>query len=216
MKQKILMLLAAVLLGSASVFAQSENSEPLGESNVTFSLSKDHILSDGLNEGLYQSDPVDWEPVFKALGITANDLETAEWLVQNSNGKFVTYGSTDIFVGEDALMDKNGHYIDNVAVDIGKAVFAVAFDFPTLSFAMSLLGEEPEAGVIYATKVGLKTEAGVYVFNISAGDAETVTRIDAPATTVTIDKLIDMSGRAVSVPVKGAIYINANRQKVLY
>ena len=212
MKQKILMLLAAVLLGSASVFAQTENSEPLGESNVTFSISEDHKISGGLNEGLYQSDPVDWEPVFKALGITANDLETAEWQVQNSNGKFVTYGATDVFVGEDAMMDENGH----VTEDIVKAVFAVAFDFPTLSFVMSLLGEEPEAGVIYATKVGLKTEAGVYVFNISAGDAEIVTRIDTPEKNVTIDKFIDMSGRAVQVPVKGAIYINANRQKVIY
>lgn len=190
-------------------------SDPLGESNVTFSLSEDNIFSDGLNENLYQSDPVDWEPVFEALGITADDLETAEWMVQNSNGKLVTYGATDIFVGEDAMMDENGHYIDNID-DIDKAVFAVAFDLPTLSFAFSLLGNEPEAGVIYSTKVGLKTEAGVYVFNISAGDTETVTRVDAPEATVTIDKFIDMSGREVPVPVKGSIYVNAKRQKVVY
>ncbi len=206
---------AKITLDIEYVKERGEASKPVGESDVTFSLSEDNIFSDGLNEGLYQSNPIDWEPVFEALGITADDLETAEWLVQNSGGKLVTYGATDIFVGEDAMMDENGHYIDNID-DIDKAVFAIAFDLPSQSFSMSLLGNEPEAGVIYTTKVGLKTEAGVYVFNISAGDTETVTRVDAPEATVTIDKFIDMSGREVPVPVKGSIYVNAKRQKVVY
>lgn len=192
--------------------------EPLGESNVTFSLAADKIISDGgLNDGLYQSDPVDWEPVFEALGITEDNLETAEWMVQSSSGKFIVYGATDVFVGEDALMDKNGRYVNiGAGGNIDDAVFAIAFDLPSKSFAFSLLGEEIQDDVTYSTKVALKAEAGTYVFNIYAASAATIVGVNAPKTTVTIDKFIDMNGREVPAPVKGNIYINSKLEKVVY
>ena len=192
--------------------------EPLGESNVTFSLASDKVFDDGgMNDGLYQSDPVDWAPVFEALGITEDDLETAEWMVQNTSGKFVAYGATDVFVGEDALMDKNGRYINiDAGGKIEDAVFAIAFDLTSKSFAFSLLGEEIQEDVTYNTKVALKTEAGTYVFNIYAASATTMVGVNAPKTTVTIDKFIDMNGREVPTPVKGNIYINSKLEKVVY
>ena len=192
--------------------------EPLGDSNVTFSLTEDKVFDDGgLNDGLYQSDPVDWEPVFEALGITEDNLETAEWMVQSSSGKFIVYGATDVFVGEDALMDKNGYYVNiGAGGDINDAVFAIAFDLPSKSFAFSLLGEEIQDDVTYSTKVALKTEAGTYVFNIYAASAATIVGVNAPKTTVTIDKFIDMNGREVPAPVKGNIYINSKLEKVVY
>lgn len=192
--------------------------EPLGESNVTFSLAEDMIITDsGLNDGLYQSDPVDWAPVFEALDITEDDLETAEWMIQNSGGKLFVYGATDLFVGEDALMDANGRYINvNAGGKIDDAVFAIAFDLNSKAFAMSLLGNDIQDDVVFSTKIGLKTEKGIYVFNIYAASKTTIVGVNAPKATVTIDKFIDMNGREVPVPVKGNIYINSKLEKVVY
>ena len=138
-------------------------------------------------------------------------------MVQSSSGKFIVYGATDVFVGEDALMDKNDRYVNiGAGGDINDAVFAIAFDLPSKSFAFSLLGEEIQDDVTYSTKVALKTEAGTYVFNIYAASAATIVGVNAPKTTVTIDKFIDMNGREVPAPVKGNIYINSKLEKVVY
>lgn len=183
--------------------------EPIGSQDVNIVLSPDTYNDDN---GQYYSPVVDWATAFTTLQMNPADFEGAIWMVQNRSGRFVQFGGTSDFDMESGQMDADGYFVDlengGSAEDI---VFAVGLNIsdgpasPTdLKFNMSLMGEEPEAGVVYATKVALKSEKGIYVFNIVGATEETMTGIKGTTAVKKAGiKFFDFSGREIPAPAKG-------------
>ena len=186
--------------------------EPVGEQDVFITISEDNVNSDGLP----LSDAVNWEDVYAKLNISADDIETSMWMLQNRSGKFVNFGGTDLFYGEDPTLDKDGYYVDlENGGNESDITFAIAFDLPTKKFTFSSMGEDVEDGTIYATKVALKSDTGYYVFNITAGTENTLTGINGVAAAkAKAGKIYDISGREVTAPVKG-LYIQDGKKYIV-
>lgn len=178
--------------------------EILGSQDVNIVLSADTYNEDN---GQYYSPVVDWATAFTTLNMDPQDFEGAIWKVQKKADKFVEFGGTSNFDMETGTMDAKGYYVE----DAEKAVFAVGLNIsdgpagPTdLKFTMSLFGNEPEEGVVYATKVALKSEQGIYVFNIVGATEETMTGIKGtPVVKNAGIKFFDFSGREIPAPAKG-------------
>jgi hypothetical protein len=178
--------------------------EILGSQDVNIVLSPDSYNDDN---GQYYSPVVDWATVFTTLQMNPADFEGAMWKVQKKTDKFVDFGGTSEFDQETGTMDAKGNYV----ADGEQAVFAVGLNIsdgpagPTdLKFNMSLFGNEPEEGVVYATKVALKSEKGIYVFNIVGATEETMTGIKGtPVVKNAGIKFFDFSGREIPAPAKG-------------
>ena len=193
--------------------------EPIGSQDVNIILSTDTHNDEN---GQYYSPVVDWATVFTTLEMNPADFEGAMWMVQNRSGRFVQFGGTSDFDMESGQMDADGYFVDlengGSAEDIVFAVGLNISDAPTgptdLKFTMSLLEEEPEAGVVYATKVALKSEKGIYVFNIVGATEETMTGIKgtAAAAAKKTGKFVDFSGREIPAPIKG-YYIDEDGNK---
>lgn len=178
--------------------------EILGSQDVNIVLSADTYNEDN---GQYYSPVVDWATAFTTLNMDPQDFEGAIWKVQKKADKFVDFGGTSEFDQETGTMDAKGYYVE----DAEKAVFAVGLNIsdapasPTdLKFNMSLFGNDPEEGVVYATKVALKSEQGIYVFNIVGATEETMTGIKGtPVVKKAGIKFFDFSGREIPAPAKG-------------
>lgn len=193
--------------------------EPIGSQDVNIILSTDTHNDEN---GQYYSPVVDWATVFTTLEMNPADFEGAMWMVQNRSGRFVQFGGTSDFDMESGQMDADGYFVDlengGSAEDIVFAVGLNISDAPTgptdLKFTMSLLEEEPEAGVVYATKVALKSEKGIYVFNIVGATEETMTGIKGTpaAAAKKTGKFVDFSGREIPAPIKG-YYIDEDGNK---
>ena len=188
--------------------------EILGSQDVNIVLSPDTYNDDN---GQYYSPVVDWATVFTTLQMNPADFEGAIWKVQKKADKFVDFGGTSEFDMETGTMDAKGNYV----ADGEQAVFAVGLNIsdgpagPTdLKFTMSLFGNDPEEGVVYATKVALKSEQGIYVFNIVGATEETMTGIKGTtaAAAKKTGKFVDFSGREIPAPIKG-YYIDEDGNK---
>ncbi len=183
--------------------------EPVGSQDVLITLSEDTYNDDN---GQYYSPVVDWASVFMALEMAPEDFEGATWMVQNRAGKFIAFGGTSEFDMESAQMDADGYYVnlENGGSD-EDIVFAVGLNIsdspsgPTdLKFTFSSLGNDLEDDVLYATKVAIKSDKGIYVFNIKAATESTMTGINGVAAAdKKAGKIYDFSGREVTAPAKG-------------
>lgn len=172
--------------------------EAIGEADVVITVAESTMNGDGLYEG-----NIEWSEVLSALEITEDDIEGYIWMVQNQSGKLVNFGTASSFFGEEAIMDKNGYNTENS----DDAVFAIGYDFATQKLVFSLFGEEPEEGVLYQTKIALKSDAGYYVFNVTAASEATITGINGVAAPkAKAGNVYDINGRKVSAPANG-IYI---------
>ncbi len=134
----------------------------VGSSDVKLLLTEENINNEGLYEG---SEGVDWADVYEKLGITAADLPDCQWMIQSPSGKLVNVPSGTSFEGEDCLMNADGLSVSNIE----DAAFAIGFNNDTQKFTISTLGNEPVDGVVYSTRVALKSDKGYYVFNVKAG-----------------------------------------------
>ncbi len=178
--------------------------EILGSQDVNIVLSADTYNDDN---GQYYSPVVDWATAFTTLNMDPQDFEGAIWKVQKKADKFVDFGGTSEFDQETGTMDAKGNYV----TDGEQAVFAVGLNIsdgpasPTdLKFNMSLFGNDPEEGVVYATKVALKSDQGIYVFNIVGATEETMTGIKGTTAVKKAGiKFFDFSGREIPAPAKG-------------
>ena len=178
--------------------------EILGSQDINIVLSADTYNEE---TGQYYSPVVDWATAFTTLNMDPQDFEGAIWKVQKKADKFVEFGGTSNFDMETGTMDAKGYYVE----DAEKAVFAVGLNIsdgpagPTdLKFTMSLFGNDPEEGVVYATKVALKSDQGIYVFNIAGATEETMTGIKGtPVVKNAGIKFFDFSGREIPAPAKG-------------
>ncbi len=183
--------------------------EPVGSQDVLITLSEDTYNDD---YGQYFSSAIDWEAAFTALEMTEDDFEGAIWMVQNRSGRFVQFGGTSEFDMESAQMDADGYFVDlenggsdaDIVFAVGLNISESPLQMKDYKFNMSLMGEEPEAGVVYATKVALKSEKGIYVFNIVGATEETMTGIKGtPVVKNAGIKFFDFSGREIPAPAKG-------------
>lgn len=178
--------------------------EPLGTQDVNIVLSTDTYNDEN---GQYYSPVIDWATVFTTLEMAPEDFEGATWMVQKKADKFVNFGGTGDFDMETGTMDSKGLY----TADGENATFAIGLnisDAPTTAedfkFTLSLFGEDPEEGVLYATKIALKTEKGFYVFNIVGAGEETMTGIKGISySKKATGKFVDFSGREVPASAKG-------------
>lgn len=170
----------------------------IGEADVVITVAESTMNGDALYEG-----NIEWSEVLSALEITEDDIEGCIWMVQNQSGKLVNFGTASSFFGEEAIMDKNGYNTENS----DDAVFSIGYDFATQKLVFSLFGEEPEEGVLYQTKIALKSDAGYYVFNVTAASEATITGINGVAAPkAKAGNVYDINGRKVSAPANG-IYI---------
>ncbi len=135
----------------------------LGSTDVKVYLTDEAINDD---TACYEGDEgVNWEEVFTALGITADEIPDCTWMITNQNGKLVDVSTDTSFEGENIMFDADGYMVDDPA----EAVFTIGFNNDTNKFMISTLGDDPQEGVVYATKVALKNENGFYAFNVQAG-----------------------------------------------
>ena len=135
----------------------------LGSTDVKVYLTDEAINDD---TACYEGDEgVNWEEVFTALGITADEIPDCTWMITNQNGKLIDVSTDTSFEGENIMFDADGYQVEDPAL----AVFTIGFNNDTNKFMISTLGEDPQEGVVYATKVALKSEKGFYAFNVQAG-----------------------------------------------
>ena len=135
----------------------------LGSTDVKVYLTDEAINDD---TACYEGDEgVDWEEVFTALGITADEIPDCTWMITNHNGKLVDVSTDTSFEGENIMFGADGYQVEDPA----EAAFTIGFNNDTNKFMISTLGNDPQEGVVYATKVALKNENGFYAFNVQAG-----------------------------------------------
>lgn len=134
----------------------------VGSSDVKIILTDENLNEEALYEG---NEGVDWADVFEKLGITAADIPDCQWMIQSPSGKLVNIPTGTSFEGEDCLMSADGLSVSNIE----DAAFAIGFNNDTQKFTISTLGNEPVDGVVYSTRVALKSDKGYYVFNVKAG-----------------------------------------------
>ena len=134
----------------------------LGSTDVKVYLT-DETMND--DTACYEGDEgVDWDEVFTTLGITADEIPDCTWMITNQNGKLVEVSTDTSFEGENIMFDADGYQVEDPA----EAVFTVGFNNDTNKFMISTLGDDPQEGVVYATKVALKGDQGFYTFNLQA------------------------------------------------
>ena len=148
---------------------------------------KVYLTSEAENEdtGCYEGDEgVDWSAVCEALGITEDEIVDCTWMITNSYGKLVNVTADTSFEADNNAFDANGYKADDPA----NAVFTLGFNNDNNKFMVTTI-DEPQDGVVYETKVGLKSDKGIYVFNIKTG----VTISDGVKGDVNEDGKVDIS-----------------------
>ncbi len=148
---------------------------------------KVYLTAEAENEdtGCYEgNEGVDWAAVCEALGISEDEIVTCTWMVTNSYGKLVNVTADTSFEADHNAFDADGYLVDDPA----NAVFTVGFNNDNNKFMVTTM-DDPVDGVVYETKVGLKSEKGIYVFNVKTG----VTISDKKKGDVNEDGKVDIS-----------------------
>ncbi len=210
------------VLTVAYVDAYTAKGEEAGREEVAGVLSVGNQNVD--EDFFYVGEPIS-DAVYQTLGIDPTEYEDCVWMVTNSSGKLIDF--PDGLVGETAAFDQYGYYIDlqspNSSID--DVAFTLCFYEDENRFAMGFLDlvnysdpnslSEYISGKVFKTTVALKYADKYYVFDVVAGDEETITGIsetmqDNPSTR----KIYDINGREIIAPVHGIYIINGKKVMV--
>ena len=202
------------ILTVAYVEAYSAKGEEAGKEEVVGVLSGENISDEDF---YYVGDAISNE-VYEVLGIDPSEYEDCTWMVTNSSGKLVDFPAG--LEGENATFDKYGYYINVETADIEDIAFTLCYYKEENRFAVGFYGFEggPDglaeyiSGKTYKTTVALKYGDKYYVFDIVAGDEETVTGIvETTVNTQTARKIYDINGREITAPVRGIYIIDGKK-----
>lgn len=153
---------AQITLNVAFVDERGAIAEEVGSTDVKVYLTEE---AENEDTGCYEGDEgVDWAAVCEALGITEDEIVDCTWMITNSYGKLVNVTADTSFEADNNAFDANGYKVDDPA----DAVFTLGFNNDNNKFMVTTM-DDPEDGVVYETKVGLKSEKGIYVFNVKTG-----------------------------------------------
>lgn len=182
--------------------------EQVGSTDVAITIADDNVNSDGY---YVSAADFDWAPVYEALGITADEIEDCQWMVQNSTGKLITFNSA--FEDENAQFDALGLLVDETTGgNLDDVVYAAGFNYDAKQFTVSVLGDIA-ADQLIKSKVALKSPKGYYVFNLNIGSAEAIASgiTSISADSMNDGKIYDLSGRRMTVPTKGLYIMNGKK-----
>ena len=153
---------AQITLNVAFVDVRGAVAGEVGSTDVKVYLTEE---TENEETGCYEGDEgVNWDEVYEALGITADEVPDCTWMITNSYGKLVNVSADSSFEADNNMFDANGYKVDDPA----DCVFTVGFNNDTNKFMITTV-DTPEDGVVYSTKVALKSDKGFYTFNIQAG-----------------------------------------------
>ena len=173
---------AQITLNVAFVDERGAVASEVGSTDV-----KVYLTAEAENEdtGCYEgNEGVDWAAVCEALGITEDEIVDCTWMITNSYGKLVNVTVDTSFEADNNAFDADGYKVDDPA----NAVFTLGFNNDNNKFMVTTM-DDPQDGVVYETKVGLKSEKGIYVFNVKVG----VTISDKKKGDVNEDGKVDIS-----------------------
>ena len=173
---------AQITLNVAYVDERGAIASEVGSTDV-----KVYLTAEAENEdtGCYEgNEGVDWAAVCEALGISEDEIVDCTWMITNSYGKLVNVTADTSFEADNNAFDADGYLVDDPA----NAVFTLGFNNDNKKFMVTTV-DDPVDGVVYETKVGLKSEKGIYVFNVKTG----VTISDKKKGDVNEDGKVDIS-----------------------
>lgn len=178
----------------------------VGKETVNLVLSEEKLEYDGT----YKFDAADFDlsKAYTALGITVDDLASAEWQVKkNASGSLTV--PTDGFEGaEICSFDSAGIYTvepEDIAFSLG-----VETD-PEVALYVTVNGEVTES-TLYTTKIALVYDQKAYVFNLVIG-SETATGINSVSDVKEngVKAIYTLSGQRVNHASKGLYIINGKK-----